>query len=340
MDQAKRVVIDIVTWNALAYLPDLFASLDTFTERDHTITIIDNASNDGTVKWLNEQRPDVTVLRNFRNQGFGRAHDQAIAMALTRWPEADWAHRYVLVANPDLEFAADALSRLVAAMEADPELAACAPKILRAVVSSVGDDGRRETEQTDVLDAVGLAITKSRRVIRRGAGEKDAGQYDAQIDIFGATGDCALFRASALASAKLGGEVYDAAFQDGFEDADLAWRMRRLGMRTSLVPDALVWRHRPVGTAKRPRISARGSFLLTRNRIWMAWKNDEFGNRLLHAPWLWPLGLLRLLSLPFRPSVLKGTFAAFGGWSAMHAKRAELAKRAKVSGPDMRKWYV
>ena len=118
MESAKKLVINLVTWNSARFLPDLFESLDRQTSDDFTVTVVDNASTDGTLDWLRDHRPDVAVLRNFRNQGFARAHNQAIALALTRWAGDDpskeltpsnveglgtnLSRRYVLILNPDI----------------------------------------------------------------------------------------------------------------------------------------------------------------------------------------------------------------------------------------------
>ena len=211
MQEAKKIVINLVTRNGLAFLPNFFASLDEQSLKDFTVTVVDNASDDGTIKWLTDNRPDVAMLRNFRNQGFARAHNQAITLALSRWPEETWHERFILIANQDMEFAPACLEELLRVMEAYPEFAACGPKLLRA--HAVADyDGRRETERTNTIDAAGLVATKSRRFYDRGAGEDDKGQYDGSTEVFGLSGTCILYRASALVQAKLSGEFFDEDF--------------------------------------------------------------------------------------------------------------------------------
>lgn len=349
MEEAKTLVVDIVTWNSRPYLPNVFESFGTQTSRDFTVTVVDNASHDGTVSWLQEARPSVTVLRNFRNQGFARGHNQGIALALSRWPEAEWPRRYVLVANPDLELAPECIGRLIAAMDADPGLAACAPKLLTA--RAVGqDEGRMVTERTNAIDSTGLQIAKSRRVTDRGAGEEDRGQYDGRTDVFGFSGACVCFRASALVDAKLGGEFFDEDFFAYREDVDLAWRMRRLGMRARLVPDAIAWHVRTAAPAKTPGLFAAWknrsrrpphiTFFSTRNQSWTVWKNDELWNAMCHAPWVAAHGALLFLASFFSWSTFRGNVAATAGGVKMWKKRRELSRRARVSGRDMRKWFV
>ncbi|MBI5655014.1 glycosyltransferase family 2 protein [Candidatus Uhrbacteria bacterium] len=350
MHEAKRTIINVATWNGLAYLPNFFASLDQQTDKEFTVTVVDNASDDGTLKWLEQERPDTALLRNFKNQGFCRANNQAITLALSRWPEEIWHDRYILVANQDLELAPDCLGLLVAALEADQELAGVQPKLLAASVKS-DIDGRRETERSNVIDSTGIQMSKARRAFERGAGEVDRGQYDGARDVFALTGALALFRASAISQAKLAGEFYDEDFVSYKEDIDLGWRMRRLGLRVKFVPEAVAWHHRSAASAKqgfmwfkafirRFRKPARINFNSTRNHVWMVWKNDECGNRIIHALWIYPYELGKFLVAPLSKSSLSGYVAALAGFGKMWKKRRELAKRAKVSGKEMRKWYV
>lgn len=350
MQDAKTIAVNVVTWNSLAYLPNVFASLQAQEMDDFTVTVIENASNDGTMHWLTNAHPDVTVLRNFRNQGFARAHNQGIALALSRWTEAEWPHRYILVANPDIECAPDVLRRLVEAMECEPSLAACGPKLLRATVRSQ-DDGRIESERTTILDSSGIVITKSRRAYDRGAGEEDRGQYDVATDVFGLSGACVLYRASSLAEAKLCGEFFDEDFFAYKEDIDLAWRMRALGMRAALVPSAVVWHHRRAPSLaaekglcaawrlrqhKSPLINA----LSTRNHFWLLWKNEEWTNMVMHAPWILSYEIAKGVASLASWTSLRGMISAFAGIGKMWRKRRELALRRRVAGSRMRAWFA
>jgi len=321
MEEAKQLSINFVTWNSAAYLPGCFASLDDQEWNEFSIAVVDNASNDGSVKWLQDNRPDVTALRNFRNQGSSRAKNQAIALAFSRWQEEQLGSRYVMLASPEVEFAPSCIGRLIAEMERDHSLAACGPKMLRVQFRAGGEEDHRDTERSTTIVSTGLFLTKSRAAIERGVGEDDKGQYDTATDVFGFSGGCILLRASALSALKLSGEWFDEDFGDGFEDVDLAWRLRRLGLRARLVPEAVAWRHVSSGV---PRSA--------RNRIWAGWKNDELGNRFAQLPWV--------VAGALHPSSIAGWFAALGGWGKMAKKRAELTKRAKVSGIEMRTWYV
>ena len=349
--ESKRLAVNIAGWNPMLYLPNLFASLDEQQGVAFSVTVVDNASTDGAVRWLTDHYPHVGVLRNFRNQGFARAHNQAIALALSRWADEDLSRCYVLVTNQDMEFAPDCLRQLVSYMDENPTIAACGPKLLRVYVRGQ-EDGRVESERTTLIDSTAIVMTKSRRAFDRGAGEEDTGQYDAKTDVFGVSGACVMLRASALIEAKLAGEFFDEDFFAYKEDVDLAWRMQRLGMKASFVSQAVAWHYRtaPSVTGKglkvmqtlrlRRRKSPTINFLSTRNHHWLLWKNEEWGNMVIHAPWILPYELVKACASLVSPSAFRGNLAALGGIGKMWRKRTELATRAKVHGKEMRRWFV
>lgn len=349
MEDAKRVAVNIVAWNSMAYIPNVLASLDEQDTREFMVTIVDNASSDGIVPWLAEHRPDVAVLRNMRNQGFSRAHNQAIALAFSRWNETDLDQRYVLVANPDLEFAPDAIRLLTTFMDEHPDIAACGPKLLRAVMQP-GDDERRETLRSRTIDSTGLVITKARRAYDRGAGEEDAGQYDQVDEVFGFSGACVMFRASALRAVACEGEIFDEDIFAYKEDVDLAWRMKRCGYRAMFVPHAVVWHHRRAPSAPRAGLlrvfsmrrkkSPYVNYLSSRNHGWVLLKNDDVVNALVHLPWWLSYEILKACGALASFSALKGEVASFLGIPKMYAKRRVLADRAVVPRADIRRWFV
>ncbi|MFH1078404.1 MAG: glycosyltransferase family 2 protein [Patescibacteria group bacterium] len=350
MDSAKRISVDIVTWNSMAYIPNLLASLREQDTDTFSVTVVDNASTDGTLAWIQGNHPEVALLRNFRNQGFSRAYNQAISLSLSRWGDVPLDDTYVLIVNPDIEFAPNALRQLQAVMDAEPDVAACGPMLLRCYMESGSDEDRREVIRTNIIDSTGLQMRKTRRFVDRGAGQEHDGQFDLGTEVFGLSGACVMFRASALLASKLGGEFFDEDMFAYKEDVDLAWRMRRLGFKAKFVPQAVAWHHRRVPSA--PRAGWLGSFLRrrhrsplvkflsTRNHGWTILKNDTIGSLLLHFPWWLPYEIAKGFACLVSWSALKGEIASVAGIPKMLRKRAELVKKAKVGGTAIRKWMA
>ena len=85
------------------------------------VFVVDNNSVDGSVDMMRTHFPDVHLIANVENYGFGKANNQAIAQA---------RGRYLLILNPDTIVQEDTFSTLVAFMEAHPEAGAVGCQIL------------------------------------------------------------------------------------------------------------------------------------------------------------------------------------------------------------------
>lgn len=107
------VDITVVTYNSSKWLPGLLASLDqqSYPLRHIGLYFVDHGSSDDSLTLLKELRGKYAGrLRRFEihsrpNLGFGTGHNFAIAQGESE---------FVLVANPDIEFEGDALTRVVA----------------------------------------------------------------------------------------------------------------------------------------------------------------------------------------------------------------------------------
>jgi len=349
MRSAERCSVHIVTWNAARHLPALFQSLDRQDTSAFTVTVVDNASDDGTEEWIRRHRPDVVLLRNFRNQGFAKAHNQAISLSFSRWANADLASHYVLVANPDLVFDDSAIRQLMVFMDAHPEVAACAPKLLRMGPPEDADDPF-SAPRASVIDAMGIQMSRSRRATDRGAGEEDRGQYDAEHEVFGVSGACALYRASALKAVAEEGNVFDEDFFLYKEDVDLAWRLRLRGCRAFVVPTSRVWheraaksdaRHRWLSAFRARRAKSNTiNFHSARNHGWMILKNEDVVNLLMHAPWIVPYECAKWIANSFTVTGWKAHLASLAGVARMLKKRRVIHTRRSATPADIRTWMV
>ncbi len=330
-----QVSVNILTWNDLRYLPDLFKSLQSQTYTDVSIRILDNGSSDGTLEYLQQNHSQWLVARNSRNQGFAPGHNQLMKFALERWGDQDLSDKAVLWANADMIFHPHLIEELVKALKADPELGATQPKLLRAFTDVTLDEGGPRNVMSDVLDTTGLVMLRNWRMEDRGAGEVDRGQYDQKIDLIGPTGTCALLRASALRDTLINGEVFDGDFFAYREDCDFALRLRRAGWRTVFVPTALAHHYRGMyGAAGRnfwQRLKDRRkqrpftAAMSTRNQIFFLIKNLTFGD-VVRSGWRIAFNEAGRLAygIFFEPQTRKLLFKSPGTYFRMLGKRKQV----------------
>lgn len=345
--------IHIVSWNSARVLTDALESLRAQTFKDFTLTVVDNASTDGSVDVVRERMPEAAVLRNFKNLGFSAAHNQAVALARNRWADDDKKgrssiDRYALVMNPDIILTPDFLEKLARGVDGRYEVGSACGKLLR-VRRSRAEDG--DPEFTDVIDSAGIVMKRSRRAADRGAGEKDGHAYAEPAEIFGASGALALYRAEAIDLLReTEGEIFDEDFFAYKEDVDVAWRLRLLGWKSAYVPQAVAYHYRGTGGAEKA-----GHFSLlfghlgrsamvyrfsVRNHLLMLAKDDDWPNRLLHAIWIVPHEIGKFLStLLLSPRSLGAYWEALVLMPKMWKKRRVLMRARKAGAKEIRSWF-
>jgi GT2 family glycosyltransferase len=248
-----RLEVIVVSYNSLGTIEGCLTSAEAAAAGfDAKITLVDNASADGTVAFVRERFPSVEVIPLERNIGFGPANN----VALERSP-ADFA----LLLNPDAEISADAVGILLNTLQGRPEVAMVGPKL-------VYPDGSPQVSFGPFLGL--LADFRQRRLVhgcqkrRRRALRRVQKLLNAPFlpDWIGAA--CCLARMDALRDV---GFFYPKFFLY-FEDVDLCRRLRMAGKRVMLQPEAQC-KHREGSTQPdkdRMRLCSRRSRLLYENR--------------------------------------------------------------------------
>lgn len=108
-------IIVTITYNAMkdAILDPFFACVQAQKDQDFLLLVIDNASTDGTPDYLRSlDIPNLQLIVNTENIGFGRACNQGIAIARERGAE------YVTFLNNDTEFDEHLFGDMVASLAA------------------------------------------------------------------------------------------------------------------------------------------------------------------------------------------------------------------------------
>jgi GT2 family glycosyltransferase len=120
-DTQNSVSIFIVNYNGIQHLPDLLKSLYAQDHSDLEIIMVDNASRDDSIKYVQENYPAVKIVALSENVGFAEANNVAAEVATGRY--------YCLVNN---DAVADPvwLSSLVKCIRQSPEIGAVGSKIL------------------------------------------------------------------------------------------------------------------------------------------------------------------------------------------------------------------
>lgn len=302
------VTVVIPNWNGRAMLRTCLEALEAQTLSDHTVIVVDNGSDDGSVAWLREQHPSVRVIENERNLGFAAPVNQGIEAS-------DSA--YVAVLNNDTEPSPGWLTALVEAMESGPRVGMCASRMMFA-------------DRPTTINSTGISVDRAAIAWDRRGGEMEDGRETQPVEVFGACAGAGLYRREMLD--KVG--LFDPDFFAYLEDVDLAWRARRQGWRCLYVPSAhVLHRHSATGREGSPF----KSFHLGRNKVWLVVKNYPFEQLWYEVPLLVLYDLAAVsYALIARRDVhaLRGRLAGLMGAGKMWAKRAA-AGGDRAERPDL-----
>ena len=119
-----KLSVVIVSYNVKYHLEQCIRSvIKASDELEADIWVVDNASSDGSVEYLQAIFPDVHFISNTENVGFSRANNQAIRIS---------EGEYVLLLNPDTIVAEDTLKGCVDFLDTHPTVGATGVRMLNA----------------------------------------------------------------------------------------------------------------------------------------------------------------------------------------------------------------
>jgi GT2 family glycosyltransferase len=326
------------------YILNCLESLMRQSFRDFSILVVDNGSDDGTVEFIRSNYPTVSVLQNFKNLGFSKANNQGIQLAKSE---------YVLVMNPDVMLDDDFLQNIISFADQNSKVGSFCGKSIKIRSEAIDQNdstGLREIIKSDRIDSTGLLVYRSRQIIDRGENEHDRGQYDRAEEIFGVSGNCALYRKQVLEDVMIKNEFFDQDFFAYKEDIDLAWRLRLYGWSAWYCPKAICYHHRQLANydrvglrkslsrrRKSSRILRQYSF---RNHRLMLVKNDQPVNFLRDLPWIfWRELKIFVYALFFETFQYKSIIDFFNLLPKMLIKRKVIMAHRKVTAEEIRRWF-
>ena len=108
-----QVSVIIVSYNVRGFLENLLASLGkALTGIDSEIIVVDNFSDDDSVEFLKKSHPEVKLIENRTNVGFGRANNQAVKAS---------CGEYLLLINPDSVVEENTIGEMIDFIELHPD---------------------------------------------------------------------------------------------------------------------------------------------------------------------------------------------------------------------------
>jgi GT2 family glycosyltransferase len=259
MERHPTAAVVVLTHNDYAsrYLADCIAGLraQTYPAERFAVFLVANGIDDEQAALIGRIAPEVRVLRNPTNLGWGGGNNAAIRVALGE------GRRYVALLNIDTVVDRDWLARLIEHADTHPDLHILQSKILLDGTGRINSLGNR-------IQFLGYGYCN-------GYGDADTPSPPA-FPMDYASGAAMLVRREVFERIGLFREDYLIYY----DDTEFCWRARLAGFNVGLAPES-VCRHKYEFSARVPML-----YQLQRNRLLTLLSLPKIGSLLLIAPCL------------------------------------------------------
>lgn len=264
-----RLALHLSTYNGSEFLPGLFASLAAQTDQDWILRIRDDGS---TADELAATRSLVAEYATKRRVDFESGVNIGFAVSHQEMYERH-DEELVLLVNQDVLFTPAYIATVRKYLEERADVAAAAGTILRWTWNA-----KHEPQFTNIIDSMGMAKARSHKIFDIGSGVRLEDCTAQNVPVFGISGCLPMYRRSAL-----GVMLFNPAFVMYKEDADVAYRLEKIGMKSARVSGVVAYHfrtfqfsilHRGVST-RFQELSYRNHWRnLTRHLSWKDWLRD------------------------------------------------------------------
>lgn len=241
---SMKTAVVILNWNGKKLLQKFLPSVILHSPTA-AIYVIDNCSNDDSVRLIKEQFPKVQVIQNKKNFGFAKGYNEGLKKIKAS---------YYLLLNSDVEVTENWISPLEKLLDENAEMAACQPKILSFLQP---DCFEHAGAAGGFIDKYGYPFCRGRIFTEI---EKDQMQYEGNSEIFWASGAAMLVRSDLFFKA----QGFDEYFFAHMEEIDLCWRLKNMGYKIGYTSHSKVYH---VGGATLQYNSPNKTYLNFRNNL-------------------------------------------------------------------------
>jgi len=274
--------------------------------KDIEIFLVDNNSTDDSIKFTEENYPEIRIVRFNYNSGFTIAVNQGIKVSTSE---------FVLILGTDIECDRSFIQEMVSGMK-DKETGSVACKIL-------------DFANRDIVDNAGNFIPAKGLPYSRGFNIQDIGQFDKEEFIFGSCARAALYKREIFE--RIG--FFDEDFFAFYEDADLNFRMQLAGYKCYYNPKAVCYHKREVTSEKQPEFQ---TMLQEQNLVQLRLKNYPTGMYMKYLPNFISVRLKQYYNLLTKQSfslftaAIKGYFKGLMKIPKAYKKRKFIQNNSKV----------
>ena len=258
----SEITVVIPNYNGMKYLAECMTSLcrEQQNAPGYEVLIIDNASVDGSVEYLQKEwcGEGVRLISLPENTGFCHAVNLGIREAKTP---------YVILLNNDTKAEAGFVRGLYDAIRENEKIFSVSAKMLM-------------WDRPELIDDAGDRYCVLGWAYSRGKG-RPAADYDKSVPVFSACGGAAIYRRSVFE--EIG--YFDEEHFAYLEDLDIGYRARIYGYENRYEPKAAVLHYGSASTGS--RYNPRKTLLASANSIYVIGKNMPLLQCILNLPFFW-----------------------------------------------------
>jgi GT2 family glycosyltransferase len=218
----NETAVVVLSYNGKQLHRDFFPELIAESNNLYDVILVDNASTDNTLLFVNESFPSVQCIQIKKNNGFAHGYYEGLQQIKAKY--------YVLL-SADFEVTPNWFQPLYNMISSDSNIAACQPKIKyfkdKKMFEYAGAGG-------GFMDKWGYMFCRGRIFFTL---EQDTNQYDNNIQTFWASGGCMMVNASIYH--EVGG--IDKDLYAHMEEIDLCWRMQNRGYKIAYCGQSTVF---------------------------------------------------------------------------------------------------
>ncbi len=235
-----EVTIIIPNYNGDAFIEKCLRSLQNQTDQDFDILVIDNHSEDHSADYIEQNYPEIRLVRLEQNFGFCRAVNEGIKRTETP---------YLILLNNDTECDPHFVEELKRTISSDEKIFSVSSKMVQMYHPELLDGAG------DLYCALGWAFARGKDK------NKNKTRYEKECNVFPACGGASIYRRSIFE--QIG--YFDEYHFTYLEDVDVGYRARIMGYVNKYTPKAIVY-HAGSGTTGsrynsfKVRIAARNSW--------------------------------------------------------------------------------
>lgn len=242
----------IVNWSTREMLRNCLESIrNNPPQIPHETIVVDNASADGSAEMVEQDFPEVTLVKSDKNLGYAAGNNLAFSKA---------KGEFLLTLNPDTEIPPNTLQLSLETLQSHPECAALS-------VRFIGPDGETQASVRNfptLVNILGDATGLARRFPDSPLSNYRVPNFDYQSSGYAPQpmGTYLLFSRQNLAKAADPQEPFDEQFPIFFNEVDLLYRLEKAGYKTWYEGSLAIFHHHG-GTTR----------LVKKNMVWESHKS-------------------------------------------------------------------